>query len=122
VFADSAALLSGERTSVPWEANGTRFQAYDGVLYHAWHATNQVRRLDLGSGLELGPVTLESYDTWVWGIGVNDTYLHLIDDGRGVGNPVWDSRIARFLHDGTLVDEVFIERQLYGRASGLWCR
>lgn len=55
---------------------------------------------------------LEGFDTWIWGIGITEDDLHVIDHAANV---------VRFDHDGSAVNAVDTGPTPLLRASGLWC-
>jgi hypothetical protein len=95
----------------------SRVGAGDGVLFGTYHSTDTVGVLDPSTGVHLRNLTLEGFDTWVWGIGYAGGYLHLLDDGREAPY----QRIVRFDPDtGAHID--FISFAGTGwEPHGLWC-
>lgn len=115
-FPDVAALRQGAGDPLDIPFPGSRYQAFDGIIYNAWHSTDRLEPVDAATGAVLTSILLEGYDTWVQGIGITPEHLHVIDDGRS-DQSVGSFQIWRFDHDGTLVNTVPID----GRPAGLWC-
>jgi hypothetical protein len=119
VYDDFAALSAGTPSGTlpgSFGFGSTRVQIAGDEWFTAWHSTNEVAVLDVATGQPVETVSLERYDTWVWGIGVVGDRIHLIDDGRGHHDDgdVWISRFER--STGALVSEV----SLGSVASTLW--
>lgn len=78
------AILAGqepERLDV--NVSDSRVGSHDGRLYTAWHSTGEINRFDIETGEDLGPVTLEGHDGWVYGVDRGGDEL-LIATGDGV--------------------------------------
>ncbi len=101
----------------------TRYQALGDQVYGAWHSTDEIVVRDLRSDADVDVIPLEGFDTWVWGLGVTDQFLHVIDDGRGAHNTDGVHEISRFDRaTGERVSSVRLRRP--GAAffpSGLYC-
>ncbi len=95
-----------------YSRSASRGQYYVG----AWHSTNYVGVHDILTGAYWG-ISLEYYDSWVWGVSLLAGDLLLIDDGRQDGISS-ETRIHRFDPSGDWLDEVNLGSPLYG---GLHC-
>jgi len=102
-------------------ANGdylaSRLAVEDGQVYGAWHSTSEIEVYDRLTGALLRTVPLEGWDGWVWGIGVHDGLIHLLDGDFS------EPRVARFDGEtGELLAEVVLENLDYDhKPTGLWC-
>ncbi|MEN0065309.1 MAG: hypothetical protein AAGA48_24400 [Myxococcota bacterium] len=99
----------------------TRSQVRGNLVFGAWHATDAIEVWDVATGQEEPTIFLEDYDTWVWGIGISGTYLHVLDDGREI-LPTWTPRLARFDMNGAAVNYVHLDGVNWDdEPKGLWC-
>jgi len=115
--------------TAPGIGHATRYQVRGGIAFAAWHSTGKLVLRDLVSDRDLGELRLGGfYNNWVWGIGVTDEVVHIIDDGRyglfasRVQRPVRVHRFDRFT--GAKLDHVKLmldEDRPLAQASGLWC-
>ena len=48
------------------------------TLYAAWHSTNEIDVFRLPSGTTAGTITLEDFDSWVYGLSVTSDDLLLL--------------------------------------------
>jgi hypothetical protein len=113
-FADLSADTPTTAVPAGWF---TRLGVDGADVYGAWHSTNVIDVHDLLTGGQIRTISLEDWDTWVWGVSVAGGKLHLIDDGREYPDP----RIASFDPvSGALLERVLLST-LSGRPSGLWC-
>lgn len=109
---------SGGDAVVSSDFTDSRMAAYDGFLYGAWHSTNHVTEHDLVAGTTRD-ISLEGYDTWVGGISVTESALHLIDNGRNGHAPFWFERLVSFDREtGSIIGELQFRN---GFHQGLWC-
>ena len=86
-------------------------------VYGAWHSTSEIDVHDRLTGARLRTVALEGWDGWVWGIGVHDGFIHLLDGDFS------EPYVARFDGvTGELLAEVVLENLDYDhKPTGLWC-
>ncbi|MBX2804169.1 MAG: hypothetical protein KTR31_41295 [Myxococcales bacterium] len=104
--------------------HASRYQVRQGISWGAWHAAGELVVRDLVADEDLGTLELQGFNAWVWGIGVTDRYVHVLDDGRyGLfGNHA--PRVVRFdLQTGNKVGyvELWKPSDTLGAPGGLWC-
>jgi hypothetical protein len=114
-FATFEAALAGVGT--PHQVPETAYQQLAGegdVVYAAWHADDELDRFDLATGLSLGVVALEGYDTWISGFDVTSDGLLVLNAHWPEGRiAVLDAMTGQALFD-TAVEE-------YASMEGLHC-
>ncbi len=60
---------------------GTRIAVQRDRIYNAWHSTDTIEIADLDLDVTVGPLALEDYDTWIWGLAVTDDARLVVTDG-----------------------------------------
>ena len=75
--------LDGEGEGWPWGTRNSRMTAHGDLLYSAWHSTSEVDVQALPSGEAVRTISLEGYDTWIWGMSVTDDGLLVLNSGSG---------------------------------------
>ena len=73
---DHAMALDGE--SIPGTFHASRMTVQGSTLYTAWHSTDEIDVFRLPSGGTVGTITLEDFDSWVFGISVTSDGLLLL--------------------------------------------
>ena len=58
------------------------------TLFGALHSTNEVATFSASTAESTGSVSLENYNTWIWGMSAIGGELLLLDDGREHGYDV----------------------------------
>ena len=81
---------------------------HDGIFYGAWHSTDTVDRVDLGTGQKLSPLTLEGYDGWILGMSVTEDGRLLIP-GDTWGDTVYVFDAATGASEGIVRPESSVE-------------
>ena len=91
-------------------------------LYGAWHSTDTVEVQNLHTGAQR-TVSLQGFNTWVWGVGIEHGLLVVLDDGRA-DNSHAVSKWSFNTFTGHQLDRVPVsDADDWGTElrTGLWC-
>ncbi len=113
-------FLAGNPSWVGYEVwdPGSRAGSDGGAtIYGSSHSTSTVEVIDtLADSTTV--LALENYDTWVWGIGVLNGHVHLLDDGRQAPN---GDTLLRSFDPVTGAEQSRVVIATAMGAQGLWC-
>ena len=117
-FASWDAVLADDGVAVNADHWGSRVGRQGGDIITAWHSTHNLERFDAETGVSLGDIRLQGYDTWVWGVSGAGERLFVLNDGRDPGGD-WNPRIAEFSPSGDAVFDLYMGE--YANINGLAC-